>query len=518
MVMDASRRRECLSTTRKEGIDHVVDWVHSKGRGKKVLCLRGLAGSGKSTISTSVAGALRRRGHLGAFLFFERDNDRDMDPSSVVRTMSFQLGLNYPGIGTEILANIEKYPDVSHHTLDSQLENLIIQPLSSFRSANPDIPIVFVLDALDEYGKSEKREPLLRALFHRSFLSNLDALFFITSRPEADIVAYLKGVDNYTFVTDLALDTPGNRRDIDIYLETEMRNIGQLAGLEYDWPGKVALHQLAKKACGLFVWASTAIKFIKGHHLRPELRLEIILQGAPAQQAEEALDNLYQTALDWAGPEGCWENPDFVAEFRRVMGTILVAYYPLARGDVDSLLKYPKNNSCSSLISQLGCVIDIGSVPRLLHPSFADFLYSRMRCGRDIWHFDESSLHYYFSIRCMENMAEHLTENVLDLPIALDRDSEMVVLKSEATEYACWYWGYHVCSIRNEVQLISEHLDKFLSKHLLHWIEAMCVTMEQKENVFDRRPGTAVVLKNILSWISVCRVLIVSDVMLVLIK
>jgi hypothetical protein len=51
--------------------------------------------------------------------------------------------------------------------------------------------------------------------------------------------------------------------DISLFLEYNLGIIRQELTLGTDWPGEVVLRQLVLYACGLFIWASTACRFIR---------------------------------------------------------------------------------------------------------------------------------------------------------------------------------------------------------------------------------------------------------------
>jgi len=59
---------------------------------------------------------------------------------------------------------------------------------------------------------------------------------------------------------------------------TEIRSIHTLLLLAHDWPGGAAVSALAERATGLFVWASTACRFIAESH-DPRTSLNILLRG-----------------------------------------------------------------------------------------------------------------------------------------------------------------------------------------------------------------------------------------------
>ncbi|KIM76734.1 hypothetical protein PILCRDRAFT_640905 [Piloderma croceum F 1598] len=90
--MDASRRTACHPNTRVDILKFVVDWANDARNEQRMLWIHGPAGSGKSTLSTTIANLFRDSGQLGAFLFFDRDITERSDPMTVVRTLAHQLG------------------------------------------------------------------------------------------------------------------------------------------------------------------------------------------------------------------------------------------------------------------------------------------------------------------------------------------------------------------------------------------------------------------------------------------
>lgn len=117
--MDASHRTECLEDTRTDILESIMNWVMHTNGDQNVLCLQGVAGSGKSTIATTIADQLRQQGLLGAFVLFERDVAHRNDPLLVVRTIAYQIGLHHEKIGAAISSVIEKYPSLCEFSLPS---------------------------------------------------------------------------------------------------------------------------------------------------------------------------------------------------------------------------------------------------------------------------------------------------------------------------------------------------------------------------------------------------------------
>jgi len=203
------------------------------------------------------------------------------------------------------------------------------------------------------------------------------------------------------------------------------------------------LHKLVERASGLFVWAFTASEFINGHD--PRRRLNIILMGEAMSGAEAALDTLYKTALQSI----ClWDDEDFIADFRDILGIILIARQPLSTAAVDILLKLPEDRPSMHTISLLRCVLQQEPYIRVLHPSFADFLMTPQRCDREIWFFDRPMLDRSLAFRCLDRLDAVLERNMCNMTLSVDRADESL---SEDVSYSCLFWIDHICVIEDNL-------------------------------------------------------------------
>jgi hypothetical protein len=157
-----------------------------------------------------------------------------------------------------------------------------------------------------------------------------------------------------------------------------LRNKSNHLRLVEDWPGEGVLLQLVQRASRLFVRASTAFGYMNGHD--PRTRLDLILQGGIASDAEVALDSLYIAALE---SSGLLEDGDFVRAFRDILGVVLIARQPLSSVGIDALLQRPEHIPSMHTTSLLACLLQQSPTICVLHPSFADFLTTKNRCKRE---------------------------------------------------------------------------------------------------------------------------------------
>ena len=80
-------RPECLENTRKETLNSIYQWADASGY-PNVLLLIGAAGTGKSTIATTIAGRYQRRRQLGCHMFFLRERSH---PGNVLQSIAYSL-------------------------------------------------------------------------------------------------------------------------------------------------------------------------------------------------------------------------------------------------------------------------------------------------------------------------------------------------------------------------------------------------------------------------------------------
>jgi NACHT domain len=185
-------RQGCLPGTRVDVVDFITAWVAHPSKDQNILWLHGLAGSGKSTLSTTVANLFRQTNRLGAFMFFNRNVSEQNNPGLVIQTLAYLLASYDDRIGDAISTVIKENTTISDDDIYLQFKKLLLEPLSSLEDLQLEGPIVVVLDALDECGKPDERKPLLKILvkeFPRlpSFLRVI-----VTSRPDSDISCQLE--------------------------------------------------------------------------------------------------------------------------------------------------------------------------------------------------------------------------------------------------------------------------------------------------------------------------------------
>jgi NACHT domain len=487
VTMDASSRIECLTDTRTGILKFIVDWVNSSASDQNILWLHGLAGSGKSTLSTTIANIFREDNLLGAFLFFDRDITERSDPTVVIRTLAYQLASSDHRIGAAIRAVIEEDSNIWLSPLSRQFRKLVVEPILTIANYLPTI--IIILDGLDECGTPADRAALLDVLVKE--FAGIPSYFrtVVTSRAESDICDAFN-FQSHILPHELDIKSHVNYDDILLYIRHHMSLIcskNRHLQLGPNWPGEGILCQLVEQASGLFVWASTACEFINGYD--PTERLEVILRAEATSGAQAALDAVYRTALESIGH---WDDESFISDFRNLMGIILVTRQPLSSTAIDAFLHFPENRPSMHVISLLGCVLQQSPRVRVLHPSFADFLLDKERCGRDMWLFNQPIYHQHLAFYCLEQMDGALKRNMCNMTFSGTLTKDKL---SEVASYSCLFWIDHICTISDDIAPVLDRVYGFLLQHLLHWFEAM--------SILNRAKDTILQLNKLYAWMTV---------------
>jgi WD40 repeat protein len=484
--MDDPSRPVCLPQTRSSLLSNIFSWAMNPSSSQNVLWLHGPAGSGKSTVATTIANITRDLGRLGGFVFFNRRMAARNDPAAVVRTLAFQLGEFDHRLGAAISTVIKSTPSIRQSPLRQQFHKLLVQPLSESELAvwSQEGPVIVIIDALDECGHVGDREDLLSVLALESIKLPPTLRIIVTSRTELDIQEALEARENICS-TPIDINSPANDKDIHLYLCDRLQNIrskNKYLPLPQEWPGHHAIDALTARARGLFIWAFTACRYLENSQ-NPGDRLADLLRTDVCSNAESALDLIYSTALESTGR---WEDPAFSVDFRDILGVVIAARNPLTALTIDRLnevASVSRTRPSLHTIQHLGCVLrGTTSEPiRVIHPSFEDFLTDRARCKKDEWFIDISLSHQRLAHQCVGSLRAILKRNMCNL--TLTKSGVNVQILPEDVIYSSMFWIEHVCESKESEESLSIAVYNFLEKHLLHWIETMGLLKKARHTI-----------------------------------
>ena len=486
--MDECNPIHCLENTRRNVIKDIMEWiVDDSNDAKNVLWVYGLAGTGKSTLSATIAKIARSLCRLGAFFFFNRDIPQ-RNSVTLIRTLAYRLAMFDARFGTAISRVVEQNDNISEMPLEFQFKNLL--SASALKSVEwSGGPIVFIIDALDECGSESDRKNLLQVLSNG--FSDLPTYirFMVVSRQELDIQ---RALESHSHLRPYSLDIDSQtNKDVSEFIRHRLEEIRKKDGfLGDDWPGDNNINSLANRAGGLFIWTSTACLYIDGY--TPGEQLSELVNAQPDDNASgpfAQLDSLYKTGLQSAG---LWNNRSFRSDCCNILGLILCARVPLSCPMIDALLALPQSRPSLKSVSRLRCVLQVSETQgiRILHPSFHDYLSER--CRNQPWSIDLES-HNKVALRCIKLLDKELRENICDMTLPyLGRKNT----RPEAISYACKFWIEHICLVSDITDDIVDQIYDFLVKHLLHWMEAMAILSSHNDTIRS--------IRNLMERLEVC--------------
>ncbi|KAK3322672.1 hypothetical protein B0H66DRAFT_495697, partial [Apodospora peruviana] len=212
----------CHPDTRTELLSQIQNWANDS-QAENIFWLNGMAGTGKSTISRTVAKSFADSGLLGASFFFKRVEGDRGKAARVFPTIASQLVCKFPTLAPCVRKAIDTDPAVPTKALGDQFENLIRQPLSCIQYATA---VVIVIDALDECDGDNDVRNIISILARANTQPSGRLRVFITSRPELPIRLGFKDVrGRYQGLALHQVPEPIVEQDISTFLGYELARI-----------------------------------------------------------------------------------------------------------------------------------------------------------------------------------------------------------------------------------------------------------------------------------------------------
>jgi hypothetical protein len=239
-------------------------------------------------VAHTLARRYDERKRLAFSFFFSRRNLDRSDATKFVLTFAYRLATTLPSVAQAMQNALIRDPSILCQRLEDQFAKLIIDPLQSIER---DIPrMVVVIDGLDECRDEAHVNKLIQLLVSASSQFPFRLLF--TSRPEAYIQAIFtrRGIVESACV--ITLRDFSTYRDVREYLRSHLSNVQIARGLPASWPSHANLDQLARQSEGIFIYASTLVKFVNDEYDDPRRRLQMALN------AYNGLDTLFDQVLD----------------------------------------------------------------------------------------------------------------------------------------------------------------------------------------------------------------------------
>ncbi|KAF5325050.1 hypothetical protein D9619_009600 [Psilocybe cf. subviscida] len=271
------QRVACTTGTRTNILKKIDHWVDEASQ-NTVFWLTGQAGAGKTTILYTItekadSGLMKTR--LGGNFFCSRQFSETREPKRIIPTVVYQLAQVCRPYGDALYAatisGAHPNPfDTVSLDMKTQLMSLLVIPWQQCQAKRREekVSYLVVIDALDEMD-GQGATNFLRHLFDMMNAHKLSGLkFLVASRTDPEIKGHIQAFLPRTELWLQHVLADEASADISRYLEENM------PALSKDYH-----HRIEKEANGLFIYAATAVRFIK-----PRLRMSTGEQQLLADQ------------------------------------------------------------------------------------------------------------------------------------------------------------------------------------------------------------------------------------------
>ncbi|KAJ7259343.1 hypothetical protein C8J57DRAFT_1185186 [Mycena rebaudengoi] len=372
----------CHPGTRTAVLEQLSAWSVDASTESTVMWLNGSAGVGKSAIAQMFAGSCQARGQLGASFFFKRGDGKRGTWHGLFPTIAYQLATSIPGLSLPIQQAVETDKLVACRAMPVQFKRLILEP---FLQVGPlGIRTVIVLDGLDECEDHIIQQQILRLFLDTLRGNHLPIRMLICSRPDPHLREVLETAQMSAICHHFVLSCDKSAyQDIRIYLRDKFSRIHsdyRTRGIDLGtpWPSAEGLEHLVQKSSGIFIYATTVIRFVGDEYSHPVDRLDSVLALDP--QSTAPLDDLYKQILSLV-PQS-WQH-------LRILHVIWREFEGLDPEEIDTLLML-RSGATRLMLRGLHSLFYVPPVRslfgypnwvRILHASFSDHLGDPRRSG-----------------------------------------------------------------------------------------------------------------------------------------
>jgi hypothetical protein len=460
------------------------DWANDDAPELTTLWLNGMAGTGKSAISTTFARNMEAEGLLGATFFIDRQIADRTDPHRIVQSLAYNLAERDSNRLRALGSILRAQPTIKEMPLREQVQALIKRPLDATRSET----LVIVIDGLDECAPSNGTQ-LLSTLV--DCLAGFQIKLLVSSRRDHDIASRFALIPHKPILLQ-AQPLEEVENDVRLYWEHSLDDLCPPRGdVDSDWRHAVSLDGLVKRTGHLFIYATTILNMIEDvQHSLTEL-LEKSNPETSLTETDEGslLDALYLHILTQAvSNRNGTVSPRSALRLRDILEVVIFAQQPLTRAALSQLLEM-RTDALDGYLATLVSVLIIpdtsssDGVVRPLHQSFPDFVcqYSG-RVHHDLA-INATTANAHLTKHCLARLNKELRFDMCDIRDASLFNVEVEDLKdrlkkyvSLALLYSCEFWAVHciyavkASGPQDEVPL---GLLEFCNTHLLHWIELL---------------------------------------------
>ncbi|CAE6452482.1 unnamed protein product [Rhizoctonia solani] len=422
-LSDSIGRRACTEDTRQDVLSNISEWCDNPSA-PPIYWLNGMAGTGKTTVTFTLASMLESRGQLAASFFCTITSQECSKASRIIPTIAYQLSRQSTPFEAALVEVLKQDPDAASLTITKQIELLLVKPIHSTadRMARN---LVVVIDALDECDDSNAVGLLLSSLFSSAGSLRLPVKFFITSRPEPAIYKRLASQsDNHRSVLHLhEVSQQSVRGDIRKYLREELES---LPATESE------LDCLTELSGQLFIYAATAVRYIDPQNdaVDSRTRLAAMLTiNSCSTKKYASIDALYTAVLFKAVYD---MEPDERDNILSVVWTVVSSRGAVSPVGLSVLAGLRDEAAVLATLAPLRSVLHISGrqdTVSTFHASFPQFIFDKSRSRE--FSCDATKIKEKWALRCLR-----VVRGQLSVPIQPDEASPYLAFASET--WASW--------------------------------------------------------------------------------
>ncbi|KAJ7233539.1 hypothetical protein C8J57DRAFT_1480264 [Mycena rebaudengoi] len=382
---------ECQLGTRVQILEEIENWVYQQPE-SRFFWLSGHAG---------YRSELRDAGLLGGSFFCTRTDSARQDGRRILPELAAQLAEHSRAYRTALAAALNNAPSASSDSISEQFRHLFALPLTRIC-----LPVVLLIDGLDEFRNDEQEFELMTALLASQ--PSLHLKFIVCSRPEANIRQAVAQspypVQSFSLSHIQKSISDG---DIRIYLDRSLKS----RFLDYlpegiQWPPR-ELDMLVEKASGLFAYASSVVRYLRAKQADPWERMQRLVSAkTPPGKIVAPLDELYMLIMQEA-----FDDFDVDAgedqQLLKCLRFVSVLRFPLPLVTLAALVDIPLR-TLRTVFTCLHSVLHVPKENRKLvivpyHISFFEYLTDQTR-AKSQWFIDRHVGHEEITRRCVAIM------------------------------------------------------------------------------------------------------------------
>lgn len=484
----------------------VDDWAYDASSNTDIFWLEGLAGTGKSTISRTVADKLQKQGKLAASFFFKRGAGDRANGRRFFTTVACQLAGKLPSMFDHVAAVLNEVHDISSKNIERQFEALLEKPFGLQEGETRSGDLIIVIDALDECEPSDLGMILPR-------LARTKLKCFITSRPGIQSTLYSEELGEGEKIYLHKLDESVTKEDIRKYLNFELaklkkKYLGRRRELPREWPDGDILNGLADLANPLFIAAATILRMLDAKHISKspiEMTQDILGRRGNGLKGIESIYNQVLAELP----------PEFADTFRQVVGPIIIMFDHLNTMDLSSLLGMSEwdVDHCISQLEEILDTSDPQATIRPFHLSLPDFLLGPS--PRHEFRIDRQSANRQMASHCIRLLHKNLQKDICSIGSpgcrAGEISSELIAeCLQPPVQYACLYWIDHLKACGDQLRNNGE-AHALLQATFPMWLEAlswMGRLDESRRMIYDLQQVTDSSAVDLTAFLEECRMFV----------